>query len=179
MASCTPVHWRMLEALCDAPTLPSCPAVEPWAVHLVHYDSCKVMWPNTSTHECWVSDSIFVCVHMFPAVERWAGWFVIAAFAGILMWEQVWDLPGHAALSGACTGAERFPFDCTIALACCISICMCMWAGSMHPEPVHVRILQLRAHHTLVGVQACVNTERVLRDHFMRTCMFLQVGCWC
>jgi len=39
-------------------------------------------------------------VLLWPAVEPWAGWFVIAAFAGILMWEQVWDLPGHAALSG-------------------------------------------------------------------------------
>jgi len=34
------------------------------------------------------------------AVEPWAGWFVVGAFAAILMWEQVWDLPGHAILSG-------------------------------------------------------------------------------
>jgi hypothetical protein len=43
-----------------------------------------------------------------PAVKPWAGWFVIAAFAGILMWEQVWDLPGHAALSGAGCAATIF-----------------------------------------------------------------------
>jgi len=34
------------------------------------------------------------------AVEPWTGWFVVGAFAAILMWEQVWDLPGHAILSG-------------------------------------------------------------------------------
>jgi hypothetical protein len=39
---------------------------------------------------------LYLCV----AVEPWAGWFVVAAFAAILVWEEVWDLPGHADLSG-------------------------------------------------------------------------------
>lgn len=34
------------------------------------------------------------------AVEQWGGWFLLALFAGILVWEEVWDLPNSAALSG-------------------------------------------------------------------------------
>jgi hypothetical protein len=34
------------------------------------------------------------------AVARWGGWFIAAAFAGILVWEEVWDLPNTAYLSG-------------------------------------------------------------------------------
>lgn len=34
------------------------------------------------------------------AVSRWGGWFIAAAFAGILVWEEVWDLPNTAYLSG-------------------------------------------------------------------------------
>ena len=34
------------------------------------------------------------------AVDAWGGWFMFALFAGILIWEEVWDLPNSAALSG-------------------------------------------------------------------------------
>lgn len=33
------------------------------------------------------------------AVERWGGWFLFGLFAGILIWEEVWDLPDTAYLS--------------------------------------------------------------------------------
>jgi hypothetical protein len=33
-------------------------------------------------------------------VSHWGGWFVVTAFAAILVWEEVWDLPNTAALSG-------------------------------------------------------------------------------
>jgi hypothetical protein len=64
--------------------------------------------PSASQHKTLSADSRPTHLHKgivcsgccCSAVEPWAGWFVVAAFAGILMWEQVWDLPGHAALSG-------------------------------------------------------------------------------
>jgi hypothetical protein len=34
------------------------------------------------------------------AVASWSGWFLLATFAAILVWEEVWDLPNNAALSG-------------------------------------------------------------------------------
>jgi hypothetical protein len=34
------------------------------------------------------------------SVSRWGGWFIAAAFAGILVWEEVWDLPNTAYMSG-------------------------------------------------------------------------------
>ena len=33
-------------------------------------------------------------------MDAWGGWFMFALFAGILIWEEVWDLPNSAALSG-------------------------------------------------------------------------------
>jgi hypothetical protein len=33
------------------------------------------------------------------AMEEWGPWFLFWLFAGILVWEEVWDLPGNAALS--------------------------------------------------------------------------------
>lgn len=33
-------------------------------------------------------------------VDAWGGWFLFALFAAILVWEEVWDLPNSAALSG-------------------------------------------------------------------------------
>lgn len=32
-------------------------------------------------------------------MDQWGPWFLFAMFAGILVWEEVWDLPQHAALS--------------------------------------------------------------------------------
>ena len=34
------------------------------------------------------------------AVSQWGGWFVATTFAAILVWEEVWDLPNTAYLSG-------------------------------------------------------------------------------
>lgn len=34
------------------------------------------------------------------AVDNWGPWFVWALFAAILVWEEVWDLPDTAYLSG-------------------------------------------------------------------------------
>lgn len=70
----------------------------------------RLLRPSTSwiggvditQHDCRVLPRDWCCCWSVPAVEPWAGWFVVAAFAAILMWEQVWDLPGHAALSGGC-----------------------------------------------------------------------------
>ena len=33
------------------------------------------------------------------AMDQWGPWFLFALFAAILVWEEVWDLPQHAALS--------------------------------------------------------------------------------
>jgi hypothetical protein len=33
------------------------------------------------------------------ALDAWGAWFLFALFAGILVWEEAWDLPQHAALS--------------------------------------------------------------------------------
>lgn len=38
--------------------------------------------------------------HFLPAAESWGPWFLFALFAGILVWEDVWHLNTHAALSG-------------------------------------------------------------------------------
>lgn len=32
-------------------------------------------------------------------LDRWGGWFMLALFAAILVWEEAWDLPNTAALS--------------------------------------------------------------------------------
>ena len=33
-------------------------------------------------------------------MAEWGGWWLLASFAGILVWEEVWDLPNTAYLSG-------------------------------------------------------------------------------
>ena len=37
-------------------------------------------------------------------MEAWGGWAMLALFAGILVWEEAWDLPNTAALSAALLG---------------------------------------------------------------------------
>jgi hypothetical protein len=47
-----------------------------------------------------ISASTGLIVTVFPAGERYGPWFLFGLFAAILVWEEVWDLPHSAALSG-------------------------------------------------------------------------------
>ena len=47
---------------------------------------------------CW-SACTALCV-VIPAGEQYGPWFLYGLFAAILVWEEVWDLPHTAALSG-------------------------------------------------------------------------------
>ena len=91
---------------------------------------------------------------LLAAVEPWAGWFVVAAFAGILLWEQVWDLPGHAALSGkqhvqlSCWGSANIT---VIPLAGVQVLTVCSGGSAVKPQ---LQKLSHIAHALVQGLEA-------------------------
>jgi membrane protein DedA with SNARE-associated domain len=44
--------------------------------------------------------SIEFAAYSTVAVAAWGGWLLLMGFAAILVWDEVWDLPNNAALSG-------------------------------------------------------------------------------
>jgi hypothetical protein len=120
-----------------------------------------------------------------PAVEPWAGWFVVAAFAGILMWEQVWDLPGHAALSGVCArDLKLLRLSSNDVQSCACVYCLSPATHACAKQCIHRDSigsaqgthLWYIPHIWLPICARCVRTEVCALCH-MPT--FMQGGCWC
>jgi hypothetical protein len=115
-------------------------------------------------------------------VSSWGGWFLVTAFAAILVWEEVWDLPNNAALSGwlllLITGG---------AVACSMVYEKRLWCrylcpvGGMNGLFAKLSMTEIRSRPGICAAAACsrpCHKVHALLHHARQLCCSCMQLCW-